>query len=347
MNLTHAALFAGIGGTCLAVERAFGARTIWHCEIDQACQEVLERHWPGVPCYGDVTALDFTALERPDILSASYPCQSFSHAGKRKGENDERYLWPEVARAIGDLRPRYVVLENVAGHLTLGFDRVLGDLAALGFDAEWGLVRASDVGAPHRRERLFVLAADRAFTERGGPEPNALAAPAGRTAEPGERSGADSSSSDSRRERHGGGTDGGTLGRVGRADARQARQRERPRAQSVGGGAPSLPTPTARDWKDRSPCDNVDENALLGRVVWGTAKWGQYAPAIARWETVMGPAPSPVDDKGRLNPDLARWMMGFPEGWLHGTRTQQLKQCGNAVVPQQGAVALQWLGERL
>ena len=158
VSWTHGSLFSGVGGTCLAIEGALGADTIWHVEYDKACQEVLANHWPGVPCYGDVTTLDFTELAPVDVLSASYPCQPFSHAGKRKGTNDDRHLWPYVAGAIRVLRPRLVVLENVAGHLSLGFDEVLCDLAEMGFDAEWGIVRASDVGAPHRRERLFVVA---------------------------------------------------------------------------------------------------------------------------------------------------------------------------------------------
>ena len=192
MSLAHGSLFSGIGGTCLAIEGALGTDTIWHVEYDKACQEVLASHWPGVPCYGDVTTLDFTELAPVDVLSASYPCQPFSHAGKRKGTNDDRHLWPYVAGAIRVLRPRLVVLENVAGHLSLGFDEVLCDLAKMGFDAEWGIVRASDVGAPHRRERLFIVAHP-SKPERRDPKHDRVGTSIGPATELGERSGSRSS----------------------------------------------------------------------------------------------------------------------------------------------------------
>lgn len=151
-------LFSGVAGLDRAVEAVTGATTAWFVEFDAAPSKVLERHYPGVPNYGDVTAVDWAQVEPVDILTAGYPCQPFSHAGKRKGTDDERHLWPYVEVAIGVLRPRLVVLENVAGHLTLGGPTVIGSLTALGYDARWGVVRASDAGAPHRRARLFIVA---------------------------------------------------------------------------------------------------------------------------------------------------------------------------------------------
>ena len=154
---TIGSLCSGIGGLELGIERALGARTVWQAEIDPHASKVLAHHWPGVPNIGDVR-VDIAAMTYVDILTAGYPCQPFSTAGRRKGTDDPRHLWPAVHAAIAHLGPRLVVLENVRGHLTLGFDRVLGDLADIGYDAEWRVVRTSDVGCCHQRARLFVAA---------------------------------------------------------------------------------------------------------------------------------------------------------------------------------------------
>jgi DNA (cytosine-5)-methyltransferase 1 len=153
-------LCSGAGGLDMAVEEVFGATTAWHCEINDAATKVLEYRYPGVPNHRDLTETDWDAVERVDILTGGYPCQPFSHAGQRKGTDDERHIWPAVREAIRRVRPRLTLLENVAGHRSLGFDRVLGDLAEDGMHVRWTSVRASDVGAPHQRERLFILIAD-------------------------------------------------------------------------------------------------------------------------------------------------------------------------------------------
>ena len=152
-------LCTGYGGLDLAAEAVLGPLThAWHAEIDPHASKVLAHHWPTTPNLGDLTAVDWTQVEPVDVLTAGYPCQPLSLAGRRAGMTDERWIWDDVIRAVRALRPRLVLLENVAGHLSLGFGRVLGDLAAAGFDAEWGCFRASDVGAPHRRERVFIAA---------------------------------------------------------------------------------------------------------------------------------------------------------------------------------------------
>jgi len=153
-------LFSGAGGLDLAVREVFSGDVVWHSELDPAASKVLAHHYPAVPNLGDVTAVDWTAVEPVDVMCGGYPCQPFSVAGQREGTIDERHLWPYFAEAIRRVRPRYVVLENVAGHRSMGFDSVLGDLASMRFDAQWCSLRASDVGAPHRRERLFILATD-------------------------------------------------------------------------------------------------------------------------------------------------------------------------------------------
>lgn len=149
-------LCTGYGGLDMALD----GDTVWVSDIDKHAAKLLAHRFPTVPNLGDLTAVDWEAVEPVDIITAGYPCQPFSHAGKREGQNDERHIWPHIANAIRVLRPGYVFLENVAGHLSLGLGDVLADLAKAGYDTEWVCVRASDVGAPHRRERLFILATD-------------------------------------------------------------------------------------------------------------------------------------------------------------------------------------------
>ena len=153
---TVGSMFAGIGGIDIGLERV-GFRTAWFCERDKFCQQVLAKHWPNVPCYDDVRELG-EGTPRVDVLAGGFPCQPISNAGKRLAQADERWLWPEVARLIRILRPRAVLLENVAALLGRGFDDILGDLAASGYDAEWDCIPAAAVGAPHRRDRVFIIA---------------------------------------------------------------------------------------------------------------------------------------------------------------------------------------------
>jgi DNA (cytosine-5)-methyltransferase 1 len=150
-------LFSGIGGLDLGLERA-GMSVVWQSEIDPYACRVLAKHWPNVPNLGDITTVDWSSVEPVDLICGGYPCQPFSAAGRQLGSADHRHLWPHMRDAIRTLRPRYALLENVAAHLRLGFDDVLADLHELGFDAEWSLVSACAVGAPHPRHRLFCLA---------------------------------------------------------------------------------------------------------------------------------------------------------------------------------------------
>jgi site-specific DNA-cytosine methylase len=124
------------------------------------CRHVLEHHWPDVPRYADIRELDWNGVERVDLLAGGFPCQPFSVAGQRRGKDDERWLWPEFAAAVRALRPRHVLVENVPGLLAGhgGMGDVLGDLAQLGYDAEWDSVPAAAVGAPHLRYRVWIVA---------------------------------------------------------------------------------------------------------------------------------------------------------------------------------------------
>jgi site-specific DNA-cytosine methylase len=156
-------LFSGIGGFSLGLERTGGFETVAFCEIDPFCRKVLAKHWPTVRQYEDVKTLTAERLSAdgvvPDVICGGFPCQDISFAGKGAGIEGERSgLWSEYARLIGELRPEYVIVENVAALLSRGLDRVLGDLASIGFDAEWHCIPASAVGAPHRRDRLWLVA---------------------------------------------------------------------------------------------------------------------------------------------------------------------------------------------
>jgi DNA (cytosine-5)-methyltransferase 1 len=161
-GLRIGSLFAGIGGLELGLEWAGVGHTVWQVEIDPFCRGVLAKHWPDAQRFEDVRTVGSHNLESVDVICGGYPCQPFSIAGNREGFADPRNMWPEFARVLGELRPRFAVLENVADHLSLGFDRTLGDIAALGYDAEWSVVSACAVGAPYPRERVFCVA----YTDR-------------------------------------------------------------------------------------------------------------------------------------------------------------------------------------
>jgi len=138
-------------------------QTVAFCEIDPFCRKVLAKHWPKVPRHNDVRTLSRTDIERnsslPEVICGGFPCQDISAAGRGIGIAGERSaLWAEYARLIGDIRPRYVIVENVAALLVRGLGVVLGDLAALGYDAEWHCIPASYVGAPHERDRIWIVA---------------------------------------------------------------------------------------------------------------------------------------------------------------------------------------------
>lgn len=161
MTLTVGSLFSGIGGLELGLERA-GMSVRWQVEFDPFCQAVLAKHWPDAVRFGDVHEVGAHNLEAVDVICGGFPCQPISQAGKQLGRADERWLWPQFARIIRELRPRYVLVENVANLRSMEhgglMGEVLGDLAASGYDAEWSCIPASAVGAPHRRDRIWIVA---------------------------------------------------------------------------------------------------------------------------------------------------------------------------------------------
>jgi site-specific DNA-cytosine methylase len=286
-----ASLCAGIGGADLALE-ALGHDIAWHAEIDPDASAVLAHHWPDVPNVGDIKAADWGSVEPVDALVAGYPCQPFSMAGQRKGEDDPRHLWPAVRDAVVELRPHYVFLENVPGHVTKGLLSVLGDLASLGFDAEWGVLGSHHVGGCHRRDRLWVAAAD-AGRSPLGQEPVPVAG--------------------------GGGAVVARLDRTAAAvtpllptptsrDDKGANQRQD--ATCLHGAL--LPTPTTADGKGGPGNQGRDGGANLGTAA--LADFGRYQAARRPVGLSLRPATGPdrAEHEGRTAP--ARPVLGVDDG---------------------------------
>ncbi|MCD0447502.1 DNA cytosine methyltransferase [Glycomyces sp. A-F 0318] len=306
-------LCTGYGGLDIAVEHVLGARMDWCAENDAYAAKVVAAHWSSVPNFGDLRTVDWRCTPPVDIVCAGFPCQPVSNAGHRKGAADDRWLWPHIADALRWIRPRYVVLENVAAIVNRGMDAVLGSLAALGFDAVWGCYRASWAGAPHRRDRWFLLGwrheapADAAGF--GGRGPAVPAHP-------------ESGSRSARQEPSGRGVLAAPA-----ADAAGA-------AGYGNGGAPTgcgLPPVPVRSPPPRET--DVD--------------WGAYGPAIARWEHMTGraaPYPTIRTERGlRSSTQFVEWMQGLSGGWVTGRglpRIAELRLLGNGVVPQQASMAL-------
>jgi len=155
--MKHIDLFSGIGGFALAAHWA-GYRTEVFCEQDPFCQQVLRRHWPAVPVVPDIRDFDGSAYRGADLLTGGFPCQPFSTAGKRRGDQDDRFLWPEMLRVISEARPHWCLLENVAGIISMALDDVLSDLENEGYATQAFVLPACAVNAPHKRDRVWIVA---------------------------------------------------------------------------------------------------------------------------------------------------------------------------------------------
>ena len=304
-ELTHLSLFSGIGGLDLAAEAA-GFRTVGQCEWADYPTKVLEKHWPDVPRWRDIRTLtkesffEKTGLRTVDVVSGGFPCQPFSVAGKQGGKEDDRYLWPEMLRVCRELRPRWIICENVPGIVNLALDTVLADLEREGYTAQTFIVPACGVDAPHKRDRVFIVAyAESEFSAgrlfRG--EKNA-----------GENGGAGSAD--------GGGTQN-VLVRPGRED--------QPGAAGMADGLRTAVYGTDPD---------ADSNGLPGRMPEPLLET-EFTDCSCRErerETRRGydgllRSLVEVTPRGRLgpmNPEWVEWLMGFPIGWtdLNASETQ-------------------------
>lgn len=159
---TFGSLFAGIGGFDLGLERA-GMQCRWQVEINDYCQRVLAKHWSNVPRFGDIKSVGKDDLEKVDLICGGFPCQPFSVAGKRGGKADDRYLWPEMLRVIREVRPTWVLSENVAGIINMELDTVLANLEAEGYETQTFVIPACGVDAPHRRNRVWIVGYSTSF----------------------------------------------------------------------------------------------------------------------------------------------------------------------------------------
>lgn len=338
MALKIGSLFSGYGGLDIATEHHFGAETVWHAEFEEAPSKVLAHHWPGVPNHHDVSTVEWSAVEPVDIITGGFPCQDVSMAGKRAGmvEGTRSNLWGAMRTAIETIRPQYAVIENVRGLLSAtaqsdsdleqypGFmgdgsannlralGRVLGDLADIGYDAQWHGLRAADIGAPHNRFRVFILAT------------NATSQRLERREWRGTRRMGERPELDSRRNQTTADTRGPTIReRTGRSPSEEARTRSSHRPGDPHGEQ------SATNWGPYQPAIRRWER-VLGRTA---------------------PAPTELSAKGKpqLSPVFVEWMMGLPQGWVTDhdlSRADQLKMLGNGVVPQQALAALQKLTYR-
>jgi DNA (cytosine-5)-methyltransferase 1 len=169
--MKHLDLFSGIGGFSLAADWVWGKGNVEHifCEIEEFPQKVLMKHWPGSELYHDITKLDGTAIADVHLLTGGFPCQPYSVAGKQLGAEDDRALWPEMLRVISETKPRWIIGENVGGFVSMGLDNCISDLEGIGYDCQPLVIPACAVNAPHRRDRVWIVADNVSNTVREQP----------------------------------------------------------------------------------------------------------------------------------------------------------------------------------
>lgn len=334
MSGYHISLFAGVGMTDIAVEAA-GFQTIATAEIDPFCRRVLATRFPSAVHYADVRDVSINCLpvSRPLLISGGFPCQDVSSIGTRQGLQGARSgLWSEFARVIGEFRPEYVLVENVAALRTRGLETVLRDLASLGYDVRWDCIPAAAVGAWHLRDRLFIVGAK-------SPTPEPFTGPYSP-----ERAGM---------------VHGGQQHPMSPfSTVRQAR------AKATDAGIRLLPTPrrAPNEWRTtrNAPTHGSTHGATLAGMVNDLERAAGRVPARSS------------DSAGNINPEWVEWLMGIPIGWtspdvqasdlsIHSGwakepsiprtvdkpphRRHRLCALGNGLVPQAAAVALEWIKE--
>lgn len=317
-------LCTGYGGLDMASMAVLGGHLAWCADNDRHVSVLLKARYADILNLGDITELDWSGVEPVDVICAGFPCQDISNAGPRTGikRGTRSGIWINIVAGIRQLAPKIVVVENVAALRRRGLDRVLGDLAALGYDAIWTSLRAGDIGAPHRRERVFVLAyrpeAQDLLTAADARGQRWTQRPAGRSA-PG-----------------------------GRSPGRSLRSRY----LALPGAAPADP---ARGSRHVAEPPEYSRQLHAGRSHsprrQPAAVWGKYEPAIRRWEAITGRSAPPPTEPGtrgqtRLAAAFSEWLMGLPAGFVTGLGlpySAQHRILGNGVVAQQAQVALRQL----
>jgi DNA (cytosine-5)-methyltransferase 1 len=362
--ITIGSLCSGYGGLDMAAESVLGGRVVWHAENHPHAAMVLTARWPGTPNLGDITAVAWDAVAPVDVIVAGFPCQDISVAGHGAGiEGGRSGIWRNVAEAVRILRPALVFLENVAALRGRGLDRVVGDLAGIGYDAAWLCLRASDVGAPHQRNRMFLLAwpADPEGVGHGDPgqagrervQPTAIAGgdPLPVPDAEGDRRHQGFTGAEVRHREGISGRTGHTAADADRERAHRARI-EWPgrRAEPAHGGHAVADPDGDRLVSAHGPESLSDRDEVPGsRAV--AVDWAEYTAAVRRWEALTRPAPRPLEPNTRgdmrLSARFVEWMMGLPDGFVVDVpdlpRTAAFRILGNGVVPQQAAEALRLL----
>ena len=318
-------IFSGIGGFSIGLEAA-GLQTVAFCEINPFCRKILTKHWPSVPIFTDITAIhkeDLKALLRIDLIAGGFPCQDISVAGKGGGIKAKRSgLWKEFARLINEVRPKYAIIENVANLRSKGLIAVLQDLWAIGYNAEWHCIPASAFGAPHRRDRIWIIAYPSCLCKVGlsiGKEKTESTLGDGCKNAP---------DTDCKRCEH-------------REYNQQRRclpgnkNREYPQTQQERDIRESRASQICKVFPD------PDKQGLQGcrgfeeiSPICSQEQIGMYycSRGIKQWGKEPLEAPRLKDE--RLNPDWVEWLMGYPISWTDGgSRMQRLQSLGNAVVP--------------
>ncbi len=337
-------IFSGIGGFSLGLERA-GMETVAFCEIEPFCQGTLENHWPRTRIFTDIRILNKELLLKSgvtgiNVIAGGFPCQDISCAGKQRGIEGERSgLWKEYKRLIDELRPDYAIIENVANLRCRGLVTVLQDLWQIGYDVQWHCIPASALGAPHRRDRIWLIAYPNSEGNTGlsGGKTKKHSMP--------RISSQNVSDSDSAGCNCYQGTSAGKNGTDGwqkcAAHPIAGRNNDAGEGFSLHETGSGKETETKELHSSKAVLADTNSAGLQGyrrfektRQILSQEAIGMFrcADGIAQWgcEPVI---PRLKDE--RLNPDWVEWLMGFPEGWtVGGTRKQRLVALGNAVVPQ-------------
>ncbi|MBM3211252.1 DNA cytosine methyltransferase [Candidatus Poribacteria bacterium] len=318
-------IFSGIGGFSIGLE-ASGLQTVAFCEINPFCRKILTRHWPSVPIFSDVTTIhkeDLKALPRIDVIAGGFPCQDISVAGKQKGITAKRSgLWKEFVRLINEIRPKYAIIENVANLRSTGLISVLQDLWTIGYNAEWHCIPASAFGAPHRRDRIWIIAHPACISKVR------LSIRKEET---------ESTSGD--------GYKNATDSDCKRWDSRAYNKQRRYLPDNEN----RQHSETQQEWDIRKSgasqickvLPDTDKQGLQGcgrfeeiGPICTQEQIGMYycSRGIKQWGKEPLEVPRLKDE--RLNPDWVEWLMGYPISWTDGgSRMQRLQSLGNAVVP--------------